>query len=94
MTQNIALFDGLAISPEATVFLAQNHKLLIDGDWVDGLAGETLATRDPATGLHLADVAIGGAGDIDLAVAAARWPGRGGGWRSGNVPSSSPASPG
>ncbi|SFO02660.1 aldehyde dehydrogenase [Sphingomonas sp. OK281] len=65
-------FDGHAIAPETQAFLDQPHQLLIDGAWVDGEAGETMATRDPATGLVLARFAIGGAGDIDRAVAAAR----------------------
>ena len=63
-------FDGHTIAPETAAFLAQPHKLLIDGVWVDG-CGEHV-TRDPATGLELARFAIGGAAEIDLAVAAAR----------------------
>ncbi|TRW14430.1 aldehyde dehydrogenase family protein [Glacieibacterium frigidum] len=53
-------------------FLAKPLRLLIGGHWVDGTAGETLATSDPATGRVLARVAIGDAQDIDRAVAAAR----------------------
>lgn len=63
-------FDGHPILPETAAFLARPHKLLVDGIWVDG--SDTLVTRDPATGLPLADVAIGGAAEIDRAVAAAR----------------------
>ncbi|MGO7133516.1 aldehyde dehydrogenase [Rhizobium leguminosarum] len=47
-------------------------KLIIDGKHVDGLEGRTFETRNPATGKLLATIAEGGAGDIDLAVAAAR----------------------
>jgi phenylacetaldehyde dehydrogenase len=65
-------FDGHAVSPETRAFLAGPHRLLIDGAWVDGADGETMGTRDPATGLELARFAIGGAHDIDRAVAAAR----------------------
>ncbi|MGA1797262.1 aldehyde dehydrogenase family protein [Sphingomonas sp. 4RDLI-65] len=65
-------FDGHAIAPETQAFLDQPHKLLIDGAWVDGETNETMEARDPATGLVLARFAIGGAGDIDHAVAAAR----------------------
>ena len=65
-------FDGHAILPETQVFLARPHKLLIDGEWVDGVAGETMETRDPATGLAIARFAVGGAADVDLAVSAAR----------------------
>jgi phenylacetaldehyde dehydrogenase len=63
-------FDGRAIAPETKAFLGQRHRLLINGEWVDG-SGE-MASTDPATGLHLADFAIGGAAEVDRAVAAAR----------------------
>ena len=63
-------FDGHSIAPETAAFLVQPHRLLIGGQWVDG-SGE-LSTSDPATGLALARFAIGGAAEIDLAVAAAR----------------------
>lgn len=72
MTPNTPAFDGHAIAPETSAFLGQSHKLLIDGAWVDGEAGETLETRDPATGLVLAQFAIGGKVEIDRAVGAAR----------------------
>ena len=65
-------FDGHPLLPATTAFLAGPHRLLIGGRWVDGLDGETLATHDPATGLEIARVALGGAADVDLAVAAAR----------------------
>lgn len=48
------------------------RKLLIDGQWVDAASGETFATINPSTGEVLAQVALGGAEDIDRAVAAAR----------------------
>ena len=63
-------FDGHAIAPQTAAFLAQKHRLLIDNQWVDG-SGEH-GTSDPATGLELARFAIGGAAEVDLAVAAAR----------------------
>ena len=63
-------FDGHQILPETQAFLGQRHRLLIDGAWVEGSG--SLTTRDPATGLALCEVAIGGADEIDLAVAAAR----------------------
>lgn len=72
MTNNITPFDGHSISSATQQFLAQPHQLLINGKWVDGVAGETIETRDPATGLVLARVAVGDKADIDLAVAAAR----------------------
>jgi phenylacetaldehyde dehydrogenase len=72
LTPNIAAFDGHQIAPQTRAFLDRKHKLLIDGVWVDGEAGETMATRDPATGLVLTHFAIGTKGDVDRAVAAAR----------------------
>lgn len=63
-------FDGHAIAPETSAFLAGPHRLLIDSAWVDGSA--EMATRDPATGLELARFHVGGAAEIDRAVAAAR----------------------
>ncbi len=63
-------FDGNPIAPETAAFLAGTHKLLIDGQWVDGSADHV--TSDPATGLALSSFAIGGAAEVDLAVKAAR----------------------
>ncbi|KPF90814.1 aldehyde dehydrogenase [Novosphingobium sp. AAP83] len=63
-------FDGHAIAPETAAFLARPHRLLINGAWVDG-AGE-METRDPATGLVLAQFHTGGAAEVDRAVKAAR----------------------
>ena len=53
-------------------FVARRHRLLIDGQWVEARSGKTFAVHDPATGQQIAQVAEGGAEDIDLAVAAAR----------------------
>lgn len=46
--------------------------LLIDGRWVDAVGGGTLPVVDPSTGAVFAQVAAGGAADVDAAVAAAR----------------------
>jgi len=67
----------------AKAFLAKRRKqLLIGGAWVDAAGGETFATKDPATGVVLADIAKGGAADVDAAVAAARKAFDGGEWPS------------
>ena len=49
---------------------------LINGEWVDAQSGLRFAVHDPATGLHLADVANLGAADAEVAIAAAdrAWP--------------------
>lgn len=46
--------------------------MLIDGKWRDAASGRTFETRNPATGAVIGTVPRSGAGDIDLAVAAAR----------------------
>lgn len=80
-TPAVRPFDGHAISPATQRFLSEPHRLLIGGQWVEPLppvaptdAGDApvLITRDPATGLELARVAMGGAADVDRAVQAAR----------------------
>ncbi|ASK89352.1 aldehyde dehydrogenase family protein [Sphingorhabdus sp. SMR4y] len=63
-------FDGHAISPETRAFLDKHGKLLIGGQWVDGSG--VMESRDPATGLVLAEFETGGAAEVDQAVAAAR----------------------
>ncbi|WP_286696055.1 aldehyde dehydrogenase family protein [Spongiibacter sp. UBA1325] len=47
-------------------------KMLIGEDWLDSLSGETLPVENPATGEVFAQVAAGGAEDIDRAVKVAR----------------------
>src|SRR5262245_7851660 len=56
----------------AEAFVRSDHRLLIDGDWVESVSGETFETLNPATEETLASVAHGKAEDIELAVAAAR----------------------
>ncbi len=72
MNTAAAPFNGHSVSAAARDFLAARHGLLIDGQWRAATDGRTLVTEDPATGLALAEVALGGAADIELAVAAAR----------------------
>ncbi len=61
-------------STETQDFLARKHQLLINGEWVDPISKtqELTAVHDPATEALLAHVAVGGADDVDRAVAAAR----------------------
>lgn len=46
-------------------------KMLINGDWVGSVSGETLESLDPATGQSLASIQAAGDEDIDRAVSAA-----------------------
>ncbi len=48
------------------------RKLLIDGKWVEASTGRTFPSISPIDGSTLAEIAEGGARDIELAVAAAR----------------------
>ena len=49
-------------------FITTDRQLFIDGKWVDAASGQTFITPNPATGDPLAQVAEGGAEDIDRAV--------------------------
>ena len=48
------------------------HQLFIDGEFVDALSGETLATLNPHDNSVIAQVAMAGHADVDLAVKAAQ----------------------
>ena len=47
-------------------------RLLIGGQWVGAMSGRTFDTVNPATGKVIAQLAEGGAEDVDRAVTAAR----------------------
>ena len=55
-----------------TVTLYRSDKLFINGEFVSPIDGEIVESIDPSTGQSWALVAMGGAKDIDLAVAAAK----------------------
>jgi aldehyde dehydrogenase (NAD+) len=48
------------------------HRLFINGEFVDAIDGSTFVTSNPATEDKIADVASAGAADVDAAVKAAR----------------------
>ena len=52
--------------------IAQKHRMLIGGEWINSTSGDTFATINPATGETLAEVPLGTAEDVSRAVAAAR----------------------
>ncbi|MCS6835433.1 MAG: aldehyde dehydrogenase family protein [Anaerolineae bacterium] len=58
--------------PSVEHFLSRRQRLLIGGQWVDSVSGETFDTLNPATGQPLCAVASGQAEDVDRAVQAAR----------------------
>jgi phenylacetaldehyde dehydrogenase len=63
-------------------FLQQQHRLLINNEWVEPRAGGRIEVLNPATGKVLGHAAAGGAEDIDLAVRAARHAFENGPWPS------------
>jgi len=75
-------FKDITITREVAQFLAQPHKLLIDGEWVAAASGHAFPVYNPATGEIIAQVAEGDTEDIDRAVRAARRAFDGGPWRT------------
>ena len=51
---------------------AQTHKILIGGQWIESRSGQTLETRDPATGEVIGAIQRCNAVDVNAAVKAAR----------------------
>ncbi len=67
---------------EAATGLAIDGRAFLGGDYCDSLSGETRPTVNPATGKPLADVAVCGAEDAELAVKNARAAFESGVWAS------------
>ncbi|TQC45414.1 aldehyde dehydrogenase family protein [Rhodococcus sp. WS4] len=63
---------SVAPSTQVSAFLSNPVLHLIDGKQVSAASGETFASFNPSNGESLAQVAFGGAEDVDRAVAAAR----------------------
>src|SRR6185437_14417882 len=61
-----------ALSAPARDFVSRSHRLLIGGEHVEAADGRTFVSVDPATGNEIAEIAHGGAEDVDRAVKAAR----------------------
>ena len=64
--------EHIKVSDEAKIFLASNHQLLIDGEWVPSTSGEKIPVFDPGTEEKIAEVDSGNEDDISSAVSAAR----------------------
>ncbi len=64
-------FHGIELHPATAAFLAKPRRMLIGGEWVDALSGQTLPVVDPADGETFCRVPAGEAADIDRAVQAA-----------------------
>jgi acyl-CoA reductase-like NAD-dependent aldehyde dehydrogenase len=61
-----------ALSAPARDFVSRSHRLLIGGEQAEAADGRTFVSIDPATGNEIAEIAHGGAEDVDRAVKAAR----------------------
>jgi acyl-CoA reductase-like NAD-dependent aldehyde dehydrogenase len=71
-----------ALGAPAREFISRSHRLLIGGEHSEAADGRTFQTVDPATGRDIAEIAQGGAEDVDRAVAAAREAFESGPWGS------------
>ena len=71
-----------ALGAPAREFISRSHRLLIGGEHVEAADGRTFQTLDPATGRDVAEIAQGGAEDVDRAVRAAREAFENGPWGS------------
>jgi acyl-CoA reductase-like NAD-dependent aldehyde dehydrogenase len=68
----LTLPQNATVQASTREFLDKPKKLLINGEWVDGVKGETFASINPATGEELARVSLAGQEDVESAVQAAR----------------------
>ena len=78
---NALLNDLSLLGRPAREFMASRHQHFIDGRFVDGSSGETIAVIDPTSGAEIARIPAGNAADIDKAVKAARRAFETGPWR-------------
>lgn len=60
------------LTPSVAEFVARQHKLLINGQWVLPASGKTFAVFNPADGKKIADAPEAGQQEVDAAVRAAR----------------------
>src|SRR5690606_11748917 len=63
---------GSGLNPGCSGECRMQGKLFMGGKWLAHQPGKTIAVIDPGTGEQFGAIADGGAGDIDLAVQAAR----------------------
>jgi acyl-CoA reductase-like NAD-dependent aldehyde dehydrogenase len=68
----LTLPQNATVQASTREFLDKPKKLLINGEWVDGVKGDTFASINPATGEELARVSLAGQEDVESAVQAAR----------------------
>ena len=72
MTAAFSIDNPLASVSDATrAFLKREHKLFINGDWVNGQSERRRNVVDPATGQVISTATDANAADVDRAVRAA-----------------------
>ena len=64
--------DASILNSNVQAFLGREHRLLIDGEWVDAESGRSFDVIDPGTTKTISQAALGGARDVERAVASAR----------------------
>ncbi len=69
---NAAVAKEVQLDSNVKSFIAEQRKMLIGGNWVDSVSGETLDVYNPATDEVIAHVPAGNQEDVDRAVKAAR----------------------
>ncbi|HYE07541.1 MAG TPA: aldehyde dehydrogenase family protein [Planctomycetota bacterium] len=79
-SQHATTAAAIARQPGLGRFLSAPQRLYIGGTWRTAAGGGTIAVRDPGTGARIADIAAGGAADVEAAVAAAQQAFAGGPW--------------
>lgn len=72
MATNLLENDLSLISEASRSFLARQHRMLINGEWVAAASGKSFDVVDPTNGRVVASVPEGDAPDVDRAVKAAR----------------------
>ena len=73
--------QDINVNEKINSFLSVPRPMLINGDWVEALNGETIPLRNPATGEQIATSYAGDKADVDKAVMAARNAFEQRGWR-------------
>src|SRR6185437_5459597 len=75
------LFERYSVPQEVIAYVRKPHRMLIDGNWVGACEGQCIDVIEPSSGLKLAEIPRGEAGDVDKAVSSARKAHEDGRWR-------------
>ncbi|MBI2311308.1 MAG: aldehyde dehydrogenase family protein [Betaproteobacteria bacterium] len=75
-----AVIDRYGVTDAARAFLGEEHKLYIDGAFVEAASKDRVPVIEPSTGETLTTIAAAGKDDVDCAVAAANRALAGGDW--------------